>query len=262
MSCGVSAPSALFIHAHPDDESLWTGGTIADLAARGGAVALITCTWAPGTHRHRELLDATAALGMTQPPIMLGYADSFVPESAPGAPRFIDVPFDEQVARVVEHIRRLQPEVIVTYNAYGIYGHPDHIHAHRIATAAADIAPIANYRPDLGPPWQTATLYFATLPQSTVATLRPFLDAEPNVKITGTAPDKVNVTIDLRTRIGAKVRAIKAHRTELARSTGMQAFMRLPSEPQRLFLGWESYRRRDLVPGGRDLTQNWYFIST
>lgn len=249
----TDAPSALFVHAHPDDESLWTGGLIADLSARGAPTTLITCTWAEGTSRHRELLDATAALGMHEPPIMLGYADCFVPESAPGAPRLIDVPFDDAVRQIVEQIRRLRPAVIVTYNAYGIYGHPDHMHAHRLAVIAADVAAIGSYAPELGDPWQTSSLYFATLPKATVETLRPHLLADSKIHIAGTAPDLVSVKLDLQHRLGEKVRAITSHQTELARSGSMQHFMTLPKDMQRLFLGWEAYRRRDLVPGGRDL---------
>lgn len=247
------SPAALFVHAHPDDESLWTGGTIADLTARGAEVDLIVCTWAEGTHRHRELLDATAALGMTRPPIMLGYADSFVPESAPGAPRLIDVLLDEQVQLLVQHIRRLRPEVIVTYNAYGIYGHPDHIHAHRLAVLAADAAALPLYETELGPPWQTSSLYFATLAQSMVNTMRPHLATSSHIPMVGTPDDRVDLTLDVSARLGAKIRAITAHRTEMARSASMQEFAALPRDPQRLFLTRESYRRRDLVPGGRDL---------
>lgn len=247
-------PNALFIHAHPDDESLWTGGTIADLAARGGRTSLITCTWEPGTSRHRELVDAVAALGMSEEPIMLGYADAFVPESAPGQPRFLDVPFDDEVQRVVAHIRDLKPDVIVTYNAYGIYGHPDHMHAHRLAVIAADAAAIGSYAPDLGEPWQTKSLYFATLPRSTVVALGPFLSAaESKIRVAGTAPENVDVTLDLREHLGEKIRAITSHRTEMERSASMQEFAALPRDMQRLFLGWESYRRRDLVPGGHPL---------
>lgn len=250
-----AAPNALFIHAHPDDESLWTGGLIADLAARGAHTSLITCTWAEGTHRHRELLDATAALGMSEPPIMLGYADRFVPESAPGAPPLIDVPFDDGVRLIVENIRRLKPDVIVTYNAYGIYGHPDHMHAHRLAVIAADAAAIGSYAPELGEPWQTRSLYFATLPKATVDELRPHLAEDSKIRIAGTAPDLVDVLLDLRYRLGDKIRAITSHKTELARSKSMQQFAALPRDMQRLFLGWEAYRRRDLVPGGCDLPE-------
>ncbi|MFT4087447.1 MAG: PIG-L family deacetylase [Gordonia sp. (in: high G+C Gram-positive bacteria)] len=247
------AQKVLFVHAHPDDESLWTGGTIAALTARGVQTSLITCTWVEGTSRHWELLAAASELGMTEEPIMLGYADAFVPESAPGAPRFLDVPFDDTVQRVVEHIRALKPDAVVTYNAYGIYGHPDHIHAHRLAAIAADAAAIGSYAPERGAPWRTKSLYFATLPTGTVDTLRPHLGEDSRIRIAGTAPDLVDVTLDLQDRLGDKVRAIRSHSTEMARSESMQQFAAMPRDMQRLFLASESYRRRDLVPGGCEL---------
>ncbi|GAA4749714.1 PIG-L family deacetylase [Gordonia alkaliphila] len=249
-----ASPNALFVHAHPDDESLWTGGTIAELTARGAEVDLIVCTWAEGTHRHRELLDATAALGMARPPIMLGYADSFVPESAPGAPRLIDVNLEEQVRLMVGHIRRLRPEVIITYNAYGIYGHPDHIHAHRLAVLAADAAALPLYEPELGLPWQTSSLYFATIPQSKVTIMRGHLTTSSHIPMTGTPDDRVDLDLDVCDRLGAKLRAIYSHVSEMSRSASMKEFAALPREPQRLFLTCESYRRRDLVPGGCDIS--------
>lgn len=247
-------PRVLFIHAHPDDESLWTGGTIASVSARGGQASLIVCTWAPGTHRHRELLDATRELGMAEEPIMLGYADSNVPESAPGAARLIDVPFDEQVSLIVGHIRRLRPDVIVSYDAFGIYGHPDHIHANRLACAAADAAALPVYQPELGEPWQTSSLYFVTLPQTTVDALSPHLaSSSSHVPVSGADPADLSLQLHLGPLLGDKIRAITSHRSELKRSASMQQFAAMPPEPQRLFLNCESYLRRDLVPGGYEL---------
>ena len=246
-------PRALFVHAHPDDESLWTGGTIARHARRGGETSLVTCTWVRGTHRHRELLDAGRELGLAREPIMLGYADSFVPESAPGATAFINAPFDEQVAALVAHIRELKPDIVVTYDAYGMYGHPDHIHANRLACAAADAAPLAAYHPDLGEPWQPSSLYFVTFPATAAAELRPFLKNASHLPLDGTPAEQIAVTIDVGECVGAKIRAILAHKTEMARSESMQGFAALPPDQQRLFLRTESYLRRDLVPGGAEL---------
>ncbi|GAA4673256.1 PIG-L family deacetylase [Gordonia humi] len=246
---------AVFVHAHPDDESLWTGGAVATHIAGGGDADLITATWAPGTHRHDELLDAAAALGLPRPPITLGYADSMVPESAPDAPSLLDVPFDEQVGVLVEQFRTLRPDVVVTYDAFGMYGHPDHIHVNRLVCAAADAAPLVHYRPDTGDPWQVRSLYFATIPVSTVTLLRPHLPDERHLPIIGTPDDDIDVTVDVRAQIGAKIRAITSHRTEMKRSASMRNFASLPSDEQRLFLGWESYLRRDLVPGGARLAE-------
>ncbi|GEE03057.1 1D-myo-inositol 2-acetamido-2-deoxy-alpha-D-glucopyranoside deacetylase [Gordonia spumicola] len=246
-------PSALFVHAHPDDESLWTGGTIAAHIARGGDADLITCTWAPGTVRNVELGDAARELGLSRPPIALGYADSFVPESAPDAPSFIDVQFDDEVAALVGHIRRIRPDIIVTYDAFGIYGHRDHIHTNRLVCAAADAAPLLHYAPGSGDPWQVKSLYFATIPVSVVDELRPFLPEASHLPLVGTPDDQVDLTLDLHEQLGAKIRAITSHRTEMARSASMKGFGSLPRDQQRLFLARESYQRRDLVPGGADL---------
>ncbi|MCF8571824.1 PIG-L family deacetylase [Gordonia sp. HY002] len=244
---------AVFVHAHPDDESLWTGGLIAAHVARGGDADLITATWAPGTSRHRELLDAARELGLPRTPITLGYADSMVPDSAPESRSILDVPFDEQVGVLVEHIRRLRPDVVVTYDAYGIYGHPDHIHVNRVVCAAADAAPLVHYRPDTGDPWQVKSLYFATIPVSVVSLLRPYLPDERHLPIIGTPDDEIDVRIELQDQVGAKIRAIVCHQTEMKRSASMRSFSSLPNEPQRQFLGSESYLRRDLVKGGADL---------
>lgn len=246
-------PSALFVHAHPDDESLWTGGTIAAHIARGGDADLITCTWAPGTVRHSELCDAARELGLPRPPIALGYADSFVPESAPDAPSIIDVPFDEEVGVLVDHIRRVRPDVIVTYDAFGIYGHRDHIHVNRLVCAAADAANLVHYRPETGDLWQVKSLYFATIPVSVVDEVSPHLPEASHLPLIGTPDEQVSVTLDLQAHIGAKIRAITSHRTEMARSASMKGFASLPRDQQRQFLAWESYLRRDLVPGGADL---------
>lgn len=216
-------------------------------------MSLVTCTWVRGTVRHSELCDAGRELGLASDPIMLGYADSFVPESAPGATAFILAPFDEQVAALVAHIRDLKPDIVVTYDAYGMYGHPDHIHANRLACAAADAASIAPYHPNLGAPWQVKSMYFITIPESTVEALAPHMEYDTHLPVRGTPADRIDVTVDVSDCVGCKIRAIRCHQTELERSQTMKEFAALPSPEQRLFLGSEAYMRRDLVPGGADL---------
>ena len=105
----MGTPRLLLVHAHPDDESLWTGGLTARHVDAGGEADLVMCTWAEGTIRHRELTDAVDILGMPRPPIMLGYADDRRPESAPDAPRLCAASFDELVRALTAHIRDLSP---------------------------------------------------------------------------------------------------------------------------------------------------------
>ncbi|WP_416955866.1 PIG-L deacetylase family protein [Nocardioides sp. T5] len=101
--------SLLAVFGHPDDESLAAGGVLAQHAAAGARTAVVTATWAPTTQRAAELADALRVLGAGEPR-MLGYADAKVPDSAPGRPRWCDVPMDEAVHRLVAEIREFRPE--------------------------------------------------------------------------------------------------------------------------------------------------------
>lgn len=109
-------PSLLAVFAHPDDESLTAGGTLARHAAAGARTAVVTATWAADTPRAAELADALDILGAGRPR-MLGYADSRVPRSAPGGPRLCDAPLDEAVGALVARIRDFRPDIVVTHDA-------------------------------------------------------------------------------------------------------------------------------------------------
>jgi N-acetyl-1-D-myo-inositol-2-amino-2-deoxy-alpha-D-glucopyranoside deacetylase len=139
----MPVPSLLAVFAHPDDESLAAGGVLARHAAAGVRTAVVTATWAADTPRAAELADALRILGAGKPR-MLGYADARVPSSAPGCARLCDAPLDEAVRRLVEHIRELRPDIMVTHDAYGgLPGHPDHVHTHRVTVLAAQAAGLA-----------------------------------------------------------------------------------------------------------------------
>ncbi|MCA2222037.1 PIG-L deacetylase family protein [Nonomuraea aurantiaca] len=100
----MTEPSLLCVHAHPDDEALWTGGTLARFADAGARTGVVTCTWTEGTRRVAELARSLDILGAGEPRL-LGYADGNAGLSAPGAARFVDAPLDEAVGRLVGHIR-------------------------------------------------------------------------------------------------------------------------------------------------------------
>ncbi|GAB34117.1 PIG-L family deacetylase [Gordonia otitidis] len=250
----MSTPRIMLVHAHPDDESLWTGGLIARQIALGGDISVVMCTWASGTPRHRELLDALAELGVHDEPILLGYADLKVPESAPGRQRLTAASFDQEVAELSGHIRRLRPDVLVTYDAYGIYGHPDHIRAHRLACAAADAAATPTLYRESAPAWQVRSLYFATISDWMVAELADelFPRLQPG-DFPGTPAHTLGLQLDVSQWITRKVHAIESHKTELARPSTVASLMNLPRTQRDLALGTECFLRRDLVPGGCDI---------
>jgi len=163
------------VHAHPDDEATSTGGVLARYAAEGITTVLVTCTDGrcgdgpggvkpgdPGhdpeavvTLRQAELAASCEALKVTHLET-LGYADSgmmgWATNDLPGV--FWNTPVAEAADRLAELIRRYRPDVVVTYDENGFYGHPDHIQAHRITMAAVERTNIP------------AKVYWTTVPRS------------------------------------------------------------------------------------------------
>jgi N-acetyl-1-D-myo-inositol-2-amino-2-deoxy-alpha-D-glucopyranoside deacetylase len=173
----------LLVHAHPDDECFATAGLIARSVAEGQRVDLVTCTGGEEGEIHdptldeaeakprlreiraRELqcsLDALRGEGPgTLELHLLGYRDSGMmgTESNQRPEAFWNVDLDEATGRLVEIVRRVRPAVMVSYDANGNYGHPDHINAYRIAAAAWDAAADSNRYPQAGPPHAVGKLY-------------------------------------------------------------------------------------------------------
>lgn len=250
----MSAPRIMCVHAHPDDESLWTGGAIARNVEHGGEVTVVTATWAPGTSRHGELRNALAELGVTTEPIMLGFADDGVPESAPGRPRFCDVPFDGQVRTLVGHIRKLRPEIIITYDPVGIYGHRDHVHASRLACVAADAAAVPMLHRSTGPAWRVRSVYMATIAEWMIEeVVDDFFPTISRYALPGTPASAIDLELDVSAWVKQKAAAISSHRSEVERSYMISKLMSLPRERRDRLLGTEYYLRRDLVRGGCEL---------
>lgn len=250
----MTAPRMLCVHAHPDDESLWTGGAIARHVELGGEVSVVTATWAPGTSRHRELQRALTELGVTSEPIMLGFADDGVPLSAPGAKRFCDASFDKSVRMLVGHIRRLRPEIILTYDAAGIYGHRDHVHANRLACAAADAAAVPMLHRSTGPSWRVRSIYMATIAEWMIEdVVDDFFPQISRYALPGTPLDAVDLELDVSAWVKQKAAAIASHRSEVERSQMISRLLALPTQRLNRLLGTECYIRRDLVRGGCEL---------
>ncbi|MCT7352156.1 N-acetyl-1-D-myo-inositol-2-amino-2-deoxy-alpha-D-glucopyranoside deacetylase [Streptomyces sp. 15-116A] len=163
----LPARRLLLVHAHPDDESINNGVTMARYAAEGVHVTLVTCTLgergevippelahlsgaALGQHRFRELGDAMRALGVEDVRLLGGagrYSDSGMmglPDNDdPGC--FWQADVDQAAALLADVVREVRPQVLVTYDDNGGYGHPDHIQAHRVAMRAVELAAEAGY---------------------------------------------------------------------------------------------------------------------
>ena len=181
----------LLVHAHPDDETINNGATMARYIAEGASVTLLTCTLGEegevlvpalaqlaadqadqlGGYRISELAAAMSALGVTDWRFLGGagrYRDSGMMGSpANDKPRaFWRADLAEAVAHAVAVVREVRPQVLVTYDEFGGYGHPDHIQAHRVAMGAVEAAADPGYRPDLGETWEVAKVYWCAMPRS------------------------------------------------------------------------------------------------
>jgi N-acetyl-1-D-myo-inositol-2-amino-2-deoxy-alpha-D-glucopyranoside deacetylase len=254
----------LCVHAHPDDEAMTTGGILARYAGEGIRTAVVTCT--PGERgeirlpgadpgairpglgglRTRELARALELLG-AGPPRLLGYADSGNPAgNHPGA--FWHAPFDEAVGRLVAQIRELRPDVVVTYDAYGLYGHPDHLQAHRVTLAAVEAAASGRLYPPAGPPWRASKLYLATFPQSLILKgvrmlaergLPDLLGTEDKPAI-GIPDAEITAAVDVKPWLDRKWAALQAHESQLGPGS---LFRYLPPELRAAALGVEWFSR-------------------
>jgi N-acetyl-1-D-myo-inositol-2-amino-2-deoxy-alpha-D-glucopyranoside deacetylase len=174
----AAPPTLMVVHAHPDDECLGTGGTLARYSAEGVNTVLVTATRGEegeihdpnlteeearprlGEIRTGELTRAVAHLGVSNLEF-LGYRDS----GMMGTPanehpdNFHNANFDEAVGRLVALIRRHRPQVLVTYNEDGGYGHPDHLQSHKVTAAAYEAAGDPARYPEAGPAWEPSKFY-------------------------------------------------------------------------------------------------------
>lgn len=238
--------------AHPDDEAFGTGGTLARYAAQGYEVYLVCATRGEageisdpefatpltlGAVREAELRCAAETMGIAEP-IFLNYRDSGMAGSAENDdPRaFINIPAEQVVAQLVQIIRQVKPQVVVTFEPYGGYGHPDHIAIHRHTIAAFHAAADANQYPALGDSWQVDRLFYTAIPRRMILTMREQLIAigadvsdldafdDPS---RGWPEDQIHLIEDVSETVHAKWSALECHRTQFGPGN---LFRRLPKE--------------------------------
>ena len=248
----------LLVHAHPDDESIGTGATMAKYVAEGAQVTLVTCTLGDegeilvpdlahlaahdqdklAGHRLGELAEAMARLGITDFRILGGigaYRDSGMigtpPNERPDC--FWQADLLEAAKHLVTIIRETKPQVLVTYDDFGGYGHPDHIQSHRVATYAVALAAVQSFAPELGAPWQISKLYWTAFPVSVIRAgieaLRAkgedsgFAAQDPD-DVPFACPDEfISTVINAGEYVEQKFAALRAHETQINAESGFFA---------------------------------------
>jgi N-acetyl-1-D-myo-inositol-2-amino-2-deoxy-alpha-D-glucopyranoside deacetylase len=234
--------SILFVHAHPDDEAIGTGATMAMYAAAGTRVTLVTCTLGEegeihlpaleglaaaqadqlGGYRIGELAVACAALGVTDHRF-LGGAGRYRDSGMMGLPTndhpraFWQADLDEAAGLLVDVIRETRPQVAVTYDPNGFYGHPDHIQAHRVTMRACELAAAEG----IGP----AKIYWSAVPLSTLqagieefsgTSNNPFAEVTDASELPfGTPDEDIAACVDGREFAEQKVAAVRAHASQI-----------------------------------------------
>lgn len=218
----TSASLLLAVFAHPDDETFRCGGTLALLTQHGVGVQILTATRGQAgsrgnpplcspeelpAMRENELRCACFALGI-QPPILLDYQDGQLAAADP----------EQLTAQILQVVKEIRPQVLLTFGADGLSGHPDHI---AIGFAAAE----AFRRAD-----DVSALYTLAVPRSLAKSL--------GMKQIRSVPDEaITLTVDVLSVWEAKMKAIRCHRTQMGESPILEA----PEAKQRLFLGMEYF---------------------
>ncbi|HEX3426773.1 MAG TPA: PIG-L family deacetylase [Acidimicrobiales bacterium] len=238
--------TVVFFHAHPDDEVLFTGGTMARAAAEGHRVVLVTATRGErgldragvvaagetvADRREYELRASAAGLGVARCEI-LGYQDSGI--NGDGTGGFSQAPAEEAAAALAAILVEEAADVFVTYDERGIYGHPDHVMVHKVGLRAAQLA-------------DTDSVYLATIDRERLETLLGLaqtfglaiddvtLDWAVNAGVSG---ERITATVDVSDYVDAKRAGMVAHQTQFPPGTGV---LELPAPAFQMVFGTEWY---------------------
>ncbi|WP_318279135.1 mycothiol conjugate amidase Mca [Agrococcus baldri] len=251
------------MHAHPDDESSKGAGTLARYAADGAQVTVVSCTGGESGSvlnerfelghrasrditgvRRLEMAAAQAALGVEH--VWLGYVDSDMPpEGEPLRPlSFATIPLEISGRPLVRLIRRLRPQVVVTYDETGGYPHPDHIRCHEVTMWAVEHA--AAGLPELGEPWEVQKVYFdRTMSGARLRALLGALEASvPDderlpfvrewVERMGDRGETMTTRVDVAAHLEARDIALRAHASQV--------------DPESRFFFWPNELLRETWP--------------
>jgi N-acetyl-1-D-myo-inositol-2-amino-2-deoxy-alpha-D-glucopyranoside deacetylase len=244
--------SLLLVHAHPDDESIGTGATMAKYAAEGARVTLVTCTLGEmgeiippdlrhllpdelGQHRIGELERACQALGVSDHRF-LGGEGRFRDSGMMGLPDnddprcFWQADVSEAAGLLAPIIEEVGASVIVTYDANGFYGHPDHIQAHRVARRAFEMT------------GRRGKFYATAMPRSVLESASELPEDSWFIRATDLSAsvpdDQVTTSVDASRYRGAKAAAMRAHETQI---TADGEFYALSNDIGHRLLGTEYY---------------------
>ncbi len=243
-------------HAHPDDESILCGGTMAKAVGEGHRVVLVVATrgergevppglLAPGEalaeRRTRETLAAARVLGVARVEF-LGFVDSGM-AGTPGneaSGSFWRTDVEEAAGRLAALLDEEGADVLTVYDENGGYGHPDHIQVHRVGVRAAELA-------------GTPRVYEVTLDRDhfmgLMADLGPAGVREDEVARIGSPRSVITTTVDVRAHLDHKRRAMAAHASQIAETS---FFLNLPPEVFTAVWGQEWFIRRGAAPGTRE----------
>lgn len=256
----MTEPRIMAVLAHPDDETLGVGGSLARYSAEGVGTYVVTATRGergrigeerPGPRvaapiRETELRSAAAALGVREVSF-LDYVDQEVDRADPR----------EAIARIVARLRRVRPQVVLTFDPYGGYGHPDHIAVSQFTTAAVAVAADPSYEHANGSPHRVAKLYYMAWGPDTwsayEAAFRKLTSTVDGVERQARPWPAWSLTtrIDTREHWPAVWRAVQCHESQMGIYDKLGQLS--DSHHESLWGVQEFYRAMSLVNGGRAL---------
>jgi LmbE family N-acetylglucosaminyl deacetylase len=271
----VSDLGILACYAHPDDEQ-GISGTLAKAVQHGHRVGILMTTRGEageiaagvdatpdnlGEVREGEMRCAAAALGIPDENVFfVGFRDSGMagtPENEHPAAS-VNAEEKEAVGRIVRIIREFRPSVLLTFDEYGGYGHPDHIKVHQWTTLAFEAAGRADFYPEAGEPWQPARLFYASFPRSMIRRMGELMQkmgmamdpgstafAGMDLDKLGMPDDMITNRVDVEAFVEAKARSLACHASQMNPNS---PFARIPAELQREIRRTEAFAFAAGVP--------------